>query len=185
MDVTSWIWGSWSRVHRLRRRMPTWPHRCGVRVSLDSDRKDQRTVQEIPLNGRHFLDMGFLVPGTLTPPQNANLAAPLRGQGFFGFNTAGGREDTINFMVNGINLNDFGGGNQITFQPTIGTIDEFKVDNSTFNAEYGFKSGAIVNMATRSGTNQWHGEMYEYLRNSEKAARTFGNPIGVADRKST
>jgi hypothetical protein len=51
---------------------------------------DQRTVQEIPLNGRHFLDMGFLVPGTLTPPQNANLAASLRGQGFFGFNTAGG-----------------------------------------------------------------------------------------------
>ena len=108
-------------------------------------------MQEIPLNGRHFLDMGFLIPGTLTPPQNANLAAPLRGQGFFGFNTAGGREDTINFMVNGINLNDFGGGNQITFQPTIGTIDEFKVDNSTFSAEYGFKSGAIVNMATRSG----------------------------------
>jgi outer membrane receptor protein involved in Fe transport len=141
---------------------------------------DQQTVQEIPLNGRHFLDMGFLVPGTLTPPQNANLAAPLRGQGFFGFNTAGGREDTINFMVNGINLNDFGGGNQITFQPTIGTIDEFKVDNSTFNAEYGFKSGAVVNMATRSGTNQWHGEMYEYLRNSDMDARNFGNPIGVA-----
>ena len=82
-------------------------------------------------------------------------------------------------MVNGINLNDFGGGNQITFQPTIGTIDEFKVDNSTFNAEYGFKSGAIVNMATRSGTNQWHGEMYEYLRNSDMDARNFGNPSGV------
>jgi hypothetical protein len=61
---------------------------------------------------------------------------PLRGQGFFGFNTAGGREDTVNFMVNGINLNDFGGGNQITFQPTIGTIQEFKVENSTFRAEY-------------------------------------------------
>ena len=51
---------------------------------------DQQTVQEIPLNGRHFLDMGFLIPGSVTPPQNANLAAPLRGQGFFGFNTAGG-----------------------------------------------------------------------------------------------
>src|SRR3984885_11936753 len=141
---------------------------------------DSKTVQNIPLNGRHFLDMGFLIPGSVTPPQNATLAAPLRGQGFFGFNTAGGREDTINFMVNGINLNDFGGGNQITFQPTIGTINEFKVDNSTFNAEYGFKSGAIVNMATRSGTNQWHGEMYEYLRNSDMDARNFGNPSGLA-----
>src|ERR1700682_6301505 len=54
---------------------------------------DQKTVQEIPLNGRHFLDMGFLFPGSVTPPQNANLAAPLRGQGFFGFNSAGSRED--------------------------------------------------------------------------------------------
>jgi len=140
---------------------------------------DQRTVQEIPLNGRHFLDMGFLIPGSVTPPQNANLAAPLRGQGFFGLNTAGGREDTLNFMVNGINLHDFGGGNQITFQPTIGTIAEFNMVNSTFNAEYGFKSGGIVNMATRSGTNEWHGEIYEYLRNNDMDARNFGNPIGL------
>ena len=82
-------------------------------------------------------------------------------------------------MVNGINLNDLGGSNQITFQPTIGTIDEFKVDNSTFNAEYGFKSGAIVNMAARSGTNQWHGELYEYVRNHDLDARNFGNPSGI------
>jgi len=140
---------------------------------------DSRTVQEIPLNGRHFLDIGFLIPGSVTPPQNANLAAPLRGQGFFAFNTAGSREDTVNFMVNGINVNDFGGGNQITFQPTIATIQEFKVDNSTFRAEYGFKSGAIVNMATRSGANAWHGELYEYVRNNDLDARNFGNPVGL------
>jgi hypothetical protein len=139
---------------------------------------DQRTVQEIPLNGRHFLDMGFLVPGSVTPPQNAGLAAPLRGQGFFGFNTAGGRDDTVNFMMNGINLND-PSNNQITFQPTIGTIQEFKVDNSTFSAEYGRNSGAIVNIATRSGANEWHGEAYEYLRNNAMDARNFGNPKGI------
>jgi carboxypeptidase family protein len=140
---------------------------------------DQRTVQEIPLNGRHFLDMGFLIPGSVTPPQNANLAAPLRGQGFFGFNTAGAREDAVNFMVNGINLNDFGGGNQITFQPTVATIREFTVDNSTYSPEYGRNSGGIVNIATRSGTNQWHGELYEYLRNNDLDARNFGNPAGI------
>jgi len=136
---------------------------------------DQKTVQEIPLNGRHFLDMGFLVPGSVTPPQNAGLAAPLRGQGFFGFNTAGGRDDTVNFMMNGINLND-PNNNQITFQPTIAIIQEFKVDNSTFSAEYGRNSGAIVNIATRSGTNEWHGEAYEFLRNNDLDARNFGNP---------
>jgi Carboxypeptidase regulatory-like domain/TonB dependent receptor len=137
---------------------------------------NSRTVQDIPLNGRHFLDMGFLIPGSVTPPQNANLGAPLRGQGFFGFNTAGAREDTVNFMVNGINLADFGGGNQITFQPTIGTISEFKVENHTFRAEYGFKVGAIVNMATRSGTNSWHGEAYDFLRNNDLDARNYENP---------
>ena len=136
-----------------------------------------KMVQEIPLNGRHFTDLGFLIPGSVTPPQNATLAAPLRGQGFFGFNTAGGREDTINLMVNGINLDDFGGGNQITFQPTLGTIQEFKVENSTFRAEYGFRSGAIVNMTTRTGTNQWHGETYDYLRNNDLDARNYENPV--------
>ena len=140
---------------------------------------DQKTVQDIPLNGRHFLDMGFLIPGSVTPPQNANLAAPLRGQGFFGFNTAGAREDAVNFMVNGINLNDFGGGNQITFQPSIATIREFTVDNSTYSPEYGRNSGGIVNIATRSGTNEWHGELYEYLRNNDLDARNFGNPAGA------
>ena len=76
---------------------------------------DAQTVQEIPLNGRHFLDMGFLTPGSVTPPANASLAAPLRGQGFFSFNSAGAREDEVNFMLNGINLSD-PNNNQITFQ---------------------------------------------------------------------
>jgi len=94
---------------------------------------NQRTVQEIPLNGRHFVDLGLLIPGSVTPPQNGFLTAPLRGQGSFGLNTAGGREDTVNFMINGINLNDMVQ-NQITFQPSINTVQEFKADNSTFSA---------------------------------------------------
>ena len=117
----------------------------------------QRTVQEIPLNGRHFVDLGQLIPGSVTPPQNGFLTAPLRGQGSFAFNTAGNREDTVNFMINGVNLNDMSQ-NQITFQPSINTVSEFKVDNSTFSAEYGRNSGAIVNIATRSGSNELHGE---------------------------
>jgi hypothetical protein len=135
---------------------------------------DQRTVQEIPLNGRHFVDLGLLIPGSVTPPQNGFLTAPLRGQGSFAFNTAGNREDTVNFMVNGINLNDMVQ-NQITFQPSINTVSEFKVDNSTYSAEYGRNSGAIVNIATRSGTNSYHGELFEFLRNDALDARNFFN----------
>src|SRR3989441_6744135 len=133
---------------------------------------NDKTVQEIPLNGRHFVDLGLLIPGSVTPPQNGFLTAPLRGQGSFGLNTAGNREDTVNFMINGVNLNDQVQ-NQITFQPSINTVQEFKVDNSTFSAEYGRSSGAIVNIATRSGTNDYHGEGFEFFRNSALDARNF------------
>ncbi len=135
---------------------------------------EQKTVQEIPLNGRHFVDLGLLIPGSVTPPSNGFLTAPTRGQGSFTFNTAGQREDTVNFMINGINLNDMVQ-NQITFQPSINTVAEFKVDNSTYSAEYGRNSGAIVNIATRSGSNQFHGEVFDFLRNNAFDARNFFN----------
>ncbi len=110
----------------------------------------------------------------MTPPQAGFLTAPLRGQGSFAFNTAGNREDTVNFMINGINLNDLVQ-NQITFQPSINTVSEFKVDNSTFSAEYGRNSGAIVNIATRSGTNDLHGEAFEFFRDDSLDSRNFFN----------
>ncbi|HTA47742.1 MAG TPA: TonB-dependent receptor [Bryobacteraceae bacterium] len=139
---------------------------------------NQTAVQEVPLNGRHFVDLSLLTPGTVTPPANGFLTAPLRGQGSFSFNSAGAREDTVNFMINGINLND-PNQNQITFQPTINTVDEFKIDNQTFSAEYGRNSGAIVNIATRAGVNRWHGEAYDFVRNSFFDARNFSNPTNV------
>ncbi len=135
----------------------------------------EKTVQEIPLNGRHFVDLGPLMPGGSTSPQNAGLSAPLRGQGAFSFMTAGNRETSVNFMVNGINLNDLSN-SQVTFQPSINTVSEFKVDNSTFSAEYGRNSGAIVNVATRSGANQFHGEGFDFYRDQKFDSRNYFNP---------
>src|SRR5437867_3421130 len=137
---------------------------------------NDKTVQEIPLNGRHFTDLSLLTPGTVTPPANGFLSAPLRGQGSFGINTAGQREDTTNWLVNGINLND-NVQNQITFQPPIDTLAEYKIDNSYFPAEYGRNSGHIVNLATRSGTSEYHGELFEFFRNNDLDARNFFNPV--------
>jgi hypothetical protein len=137
---------------------------------------DQKTTQEIPLNGRHFVDLSLLTPGTVTPPANGFLTAPLRGQGSFAFITAGQREDTINFLVNGVNLSDMVQ-NQITFQPSINTVAEFKIDNSTYSAEYGRNSGSIVNISTRSGTNDFHGEVFDFFRNSDMDARNFFNTV--------
>jgi hypothetical protein len=135
---------------------------------------DQRTVQGIPLNGRHFLDLTNLTPGTVVPPVTGSLTSASRGLGANSFDTAGQREDSVNFMINGINLND-ASQNQITFQPSINTTREFKISNSTYSAEYGRSSGSIVNVATRSGSNSFHGEGFDYLRNNYFDARNYFN----------
>jgi outer membrane receptor protein involved in Fe transport len=133
---------------------------------------DQRTVREIPLNGRYFLDLALLVPGSVTPPQGAFSAAPMRGLGSLAINTAGNREETVNYQINGITLNNLTFAS-ISFQPSINTIQEFKAENSTFGAEYGESSGAVVNIATRSGANELHGELFEFFRNDALDARNF------------
>ena len=79
-------------------------------------------VQEVPLNGRHFVDLGVLATGSVTAPANGFLTAPIRGQGALAINTAGMRETEVNFLVNGINLADTANG-QITFQPSLSTLD--------------------------------------------------------------
>src|SRR3989442_9995496 len=133
------------------------------------------TVQDVSRSGRYFVDLGPLRPAGITAPQNAGLSAPLRGQGSFSFISAGNRETSVNFMINGINLNDLSN-SQITFQPSINTVSEFKVDNSTFSAEYGRNSGAIVNVATRSGANALHGEAFDYYRDDTFDSRNYFNP---------
>ena len=133
---------------------------------------DRRMVQDLPLNGRYFLDLGLLVPGSVTPPQGAFSSAPIRGLGSFSITTAGSREETVNYVINGITLNNLTN-SSITFQPSIGAVQEFKVNNSTFSAEHGQSSGAIVNIATRSGGNEFHGELFEFFRNDVLDARNF------------
>ena len=135
---------------------------------------DPTTVQGIPLNGRHFLDLTVLTPGGVVAPTAGSLTGTSRGLGANSFITAGNREDSVNFQINGINLNDMSQ-NQITVQPSINTTSEFKIDNSTFSAEYGRSSGSIVNVSTRSGTNQFHGEVFDYFRNEALDARNYFN----------
>ncbi|HEY5885126.1 MAG TPA: TonB-dependent receptor [Pyrinomonadaceae bacterium] len=133
---------------------------------------DQKMVQETPLNGRYFLDLGLRVPGSVTPPPGAFSASPSRGVGSLAINTGGNREETVNYMVNGITLNNLTFGS-ISFQLPINSIQEFKIDNSTFSALYGQSSGSIVNIATRSGANDFHAEVFEFFRNDALDARNF------------
>jgi hypothetical protein len=161
---------------------------AGATVQVESDAASQiesstitvgqvigkNTVQELPLNGRHFLDLTVLTPGGVVAPTAGSLTAPSRGLGANSFITAGNREDSVNFQINGINLNDISQ-NQITFQPSISTTSEFKIENQTFSAEYGRSDGSIVTVATRSGTDHFHGEAFDYFRNEALDARNYFN----------
>jgi outer membrane receptor protein involved in Fe transport len=131
-----------------------------------------RTIQEIPLNGRHSIDLGPLVPGSLAPSQTGFSTTPIRGTGALAFNTSGNREEGVGYIVNGVTTNNLTFGS-VGFPPPIASIQEFKVDNSTFSAEYGHVSGAIVNLVTRSGTDQFHGQAYEFFRHDALDARNF------------
>jgi Carboxypeptidase regulatory-like domain/TonB dependent receptor len=130
------------------------------------------TVQEIPLNGRHFADLGLLVPGSVSPSQSGFSARPIRGVGALAINTAGNREEAVGFVVNGVSSNNLTFGSLI-FEPPLASIQEFKVDNSAFGAEQGHVSGAIVSIVTRAGSDAFRGSAFEYARNDALDARNF------------
>src|SRR5262245_4433000 len=140
---------------------------------------DQRTLQDIPLNGRQLLQVALLVPGSITPPQNGFLTTPSRAQGSQGLNTAGTREDTANFQVNGVTLNDLIN-NILVFQPPLDAVQEFRIDNGSISAEEGRNGGASLNIVTRSGTNQLRGGLSAYLRDQALDARNLFSAAGEA-----
>ena len=135
-----------------------------------------RDLVNIPLNGRFFLDLALMTAGTVVPSTNTRtfLATP-SGIGISGINASGTREDSTNYLFDGINLSDMVQ-NQITFQPNIESIQEFKVQTNAFSAEYGRNAGIIVNGISKQGTNSFHGSAFEYLRNEKLDAKNFFDP---------
>ncbi len=130
------------------------------------------TVQQIPLNGRHFIDLGLLVPWSVAPSQTGFSSRPIRGVGALAFNVAGNREEAVGFVVNGVTTNNLTFGSLI-FEPPLGSIQELKVDSSALSPEQGHVSGAIVNIVTRSGTDAFRGELFEFGRHDALDARNF------------
>jgi len=124
----------------------------------------RQEIQEIPLNGRHFIDLSLLVPGSVAPSQTGFSTRPIRGVGALAVNISGNREEAVGFLVNGVSTNNLTFGSLI-FEPPVGSIQEFKVDNSGLSPEHGHVSGAIANIVTRSGTDAFHGDVFEFARN--------------------
>ena len=127
---------------------------------------DNKRVLELPLNSREFYALALTAPRVLPPAQGSTLS--FRG----GFNVAGSSEVSNNFTLNGIDNNDTGI-NGPSFRPSIDAIQEFKMLSGIYSAEYGRNSGGQVVINTKSGTNQFHGTAYEFLRNQALDARNF------------
>jgi hypothetical protein len=130
------------------------------------------TVQQIPLNGRHFLDLALLGPTSVAPSQTGFSSRPIRGVGALALNSAGNREEAVAFVVNGVTTNNLTFGS-LMFDPPLASILEFKTDISPFSAEHGHVSGSVVNIVTRSGSDQIRGDLFEFARNDALDARNF------------
>ena len=135
---------------------------------------EKRAVQDLPLNGRNYVQLVHLTAGVTTGQQGGNIegAGAFVPRGTGSFNANGQRGQNNNFMVDGIDNNE-SWINTTILQPSVEATQEFKVYTANAPAEFGRSSGGIVNLQTRSGTNDVHGSVYNYLRNSSLDARDF------------
>jgi Carboxypeptidase regulatory-like domain/TonB dependent receptor-like, beta-barrel len=132
-------------------------------------------VEDLPLNGRNFLNLARLSTGVLPPKPGDRGAAG----GSFAAN--GVRAQLNNFQLDGVDNNakivDQQNSSPVAIQPSIDALQEFKVETNNYSAEYGYSAGAVVNATIKSGTNRFHGDAFEFLRNDVLDARNyFANP---------
>jgi len=129
---------------------------------------DESRISLLPLNERDVLELALLTPGVAPPVQNSELST----RGSFAMNAGGGREATNNYLLDGVDDND-PDENRYVLQPSVDLVQEFKIAVNSYQAEYGRTSGAQVSVVTRSGSNEFHGVAYEYLRNRDLDAHNF------------
>jgi hypothetical protein len=131
------------------------------------------TIRELPLNGRSWTDLATLQPGVAVVQTHPS------GDENTGYGSqvtiSGARPQQNNYRLDGVSLNDYsnGAGSVLGGNLGVDAIQEFSVLTTNYSAEYGKSSGGVVNAVTRSGTNQFHGSVYEFLRNSALDARNF------------
>jgi hypothetical protein len=148
----------------------------GVAPLLENDKStmssvvDTRTIANMPLNARQYLDLALLTPGAV-PSQP--------GQQGGGFNVAGARSQSNLFLLDGVSNMDTQIGSALGNFRITDAVQEFAVQTSVPTAEFGRGHGAQVSIVTKSGTNQLHGSVFEYFRNSDMdAADFFTNKLG-------
>jgi hypothetical protein len=126
---------------------------------------DNKRMANLPLNGRNFAQLALLTAGTAPSEPGA------RDEGGFGFSANGAQSLQNNFLLDGVdnnsNLPDLLNETNYVIQPSVEALEEFKVQINAYSAEFGRGNCAIINATIKSGTNQFHGSAYEFLRNEK------------------
>ena len=138
---------------------------------------DRKFINDLPLVGRNVLDLAYLTPGI------TEVDTDCQGCMANNFISNGSRNATADILLDGVSSTNFEQNSGIlapTYTPSVDAVEEFKVQQSNFSAEYGFSGATLVNVVTRSGTNQFHGTLYEFVRNEKLDANDwFNNFNGV------
>ena len=147
---------------------------------------EERSVQELPLNGRSWTDLATLQPGVHASQDQPPITAGDRIKRGLGLELtiSGGRPQQNNYLLDGVNINDYanaGPGSVLGGNLGTDAVAEFAVLTTNYSAEYGRTSGGVITATTKSGTNDFHGSVYEFLRNAALDADSFidnenGNP---------
>ena len=139
-----------------------------------------RTILELPLKDGMVLTMATFSPGVIFTPETAGFVRPFDTSSPSTMTIDGTRSGSNEFMMDGApNMQ----GTQVAYSPPPGVVDEFKVQAATFDASYGFMSGAGINMSLKSGANNLHGQVYYFMQNPALNANSFlSNRAGTAKR---
>ena len=129
--------------------------------------EDQRMINDLPLVERDTLQLGLLQAGVFAPDPDDGSGNP--------FSVSGQRSESLTFMLDGADNTDFLG-NNIVVSPNPDAVQEFKILTNNYDAQYGRTSGGIVNQITKSGTNAFHGDGFEFLRNNVLNSRNYFLP---------
>ena len=135
---------------------------------------EARKVLEMPLNGRNVFSLVALVPGVVPGGQSSGTPTGTNPFAWANFQIGGGQANQSASYVDGAPVNS-SYVNHTTLVPTQDAVQEFRVQTNSLGPEFGRFAGGVINMATKSGTNSYHGAVYEYFRNRSLNANTFFN----------
>lgn len=137
---------------------------------------NESQIKNLPLNGRDFVQLTRTLPGVLRgiPGSNIDGAGSLAWRMSASFSANGMRTRDNNFLLDGVDNNETWLNSVVVF-PNVDALEEFKVQTSTYAAEFGRSSGGVVNIQIKSGTNDYHGSLFEFLRNDKLDANDFFN----------